>query len=87
MFPARYYLNDFEFAVVFDFDSDPKSRFVSGLPLDRTGRTGEYGRELAPEMKKKEPYCPFKADMWQLGSMFFGAFEVGHIKLRYHSRY
>ncbi|KAH9480112.1 hypothetical protein JR316_0006709 [Psilocybe cubensis] len=27
----------------------------------------QFGRYIAPELRTKEPYCPFKLDMWQLG--------------------
>jgi serine/threonine protein kinase len=81
LFPVRYYINDFEFAVTFDADSEPSSRVVSGLPI--TGiRTGQYGRDPAPEMLSGSPYCPFRADIWQLGTMFMSCFDVsGHSAL------
>lgn len=69
-FPVRYYLNDFEFAVTFDPRSDPASRVVKGFPIDGI-REGKYGRDKVPEMKSGLPYCPFRADIWQLGLMFF----------------
>ena len=79
-FPVRYYINDFELAATFDPDSEPSSRVVTGLPT--TGiRAGEYGREPAPEMLTGSPYCPFRADVWQLGTMFkwtFGVCVVSH---------
>jgi serine/threonine protein kinase len=75
LFPVRYYINDFEFAVTFDPHSEPSSRTLTGLPT--TGiRTGEYGREPAPEMLSGTPYCPFRADIWQLGTMFNSRFGV-----------
>jgi hypothetical protein len=81
LFPVRYYLNDFEFAVTFEPDSEPSSRTVTGLPI--TGiRTGEYGRKPAPEMLSGAPYCPFRADIWQLGTMFkltFGVCVRSHV--------
>lgn len=47
-FPMRCYLNDFEFAVTFDRHSKSSSRVVTGLPI--TGiRSGDYGRDVAPE--------------------------------------
>jgi len=73
-FPVRYYINDFEVAVTFEPHSEPSSRTVTGLPF--TGiRTGEYGRTPAPEMLSGSPYCPFRADIWQLGTMFKLTFE------------
>jgi len=76
LFPVRYYINDFELAVTFDPHSEPSSRTVTGLPT--TGiRTGEYGRDPAPEMLSGVPYCPFRADIWQLGMLFKSTF--GHL--------
>jgi hypothetical protein len=69
LFPIRYYINDFEFAVVFDPESKPESRLVTGLPLAGLC-TGKYGRDPAPEMLSEAPYCPFRADVWQLGHIF-----------------
>ena len=75
LFPVRYYINDFEFAVTFDPDSEPSSRTVTGLPI--TGiRSGEYARKPAPEMLSGDPYCPFRADIFQLGTMFNSCFGV-----------
>ena len=73
-FPVRYYLNDFELAACFDYDSDPSTRVVSGLPTK--GLLGKYGRDVAPEMLSEEPYCPFRTDVWQLGRMFLRSFQV-----------
>jgi hypothetical protein len=70
LFPVRYYLNDFEFAVTFEPDSEPSSRTVTGLPITGIRTGGEYGRKPAPEMLSGAPYCPFRADIWQLGTMF-----------------
>ena len=75
LFPVRYYINDFELAATFEPDSEPSSRSVTGLPT--TGvRTGEYGRKPAPEMLSGAPYCPFRADIWQLGTMFKSSFGI-----------
>ena len=75
LFPIRYYINDFELAATFDPNSEPSSRTVTGFPT--TGvRTGEYGRRPAPEMLSGDPYCPFRADIWQLGTMFKSSFGV-----------
>lgn len=69
-FPVRYYLNDFELGFSFDENSDPSSRLITGLPLTVSGRAGPYGRPTAPEMLKPDvPYCPFRADVWQLGAV------------------
>lgn len=69
-FPARYYLNDFELGLSFDANSDPSSRTITGFPSTITGRRGSYGRPLAPEMLKQGVrYCPFRLDVWQVGTM------------------
>ncbi|THH18821.1 hypothetical protein EW146_g2244 [Bondarzewia mesenterica] len=83
-FPIRYLINDFELAVTFDPNSEPSSRVLTGLPT--TGiRIGEYGRETAPEMLSGAPYFPFRADVWQLGTMFKSHFGVMcHIMLLIH---
>ena len=84
MFPVRYYINDFELAVTFEPHSEPSSRTVTGLPI--TGiRTGKYGRKPAPEMLSENPYCPFRADIWQLGTMFKMLFGVCVLGLVYFS--
>lgn len=74
-FPVRYYLNDFDLSVCFKYDSEPSSRVVTGVPT--TGkRSVAYGRDAAPEMLSDAPYCPFRADIWQLGDMFNQYFVV-----------
>jgi serine/threonine protein kinase len=78
LFPIRYYLNDFEMAVTFDPSSDPSSRVVTGLPIEGI-RTGNYARAVAPEMLSDSPYCPFRADIWQLGTMFKESFGVSNL--------
>jgi hypothetical protein len=75
LFPICHYINDFEFAVTFDPGSEPSSRLVTGLPSDGL-RTGKYERDPAPEMLSEAPYCPFLADMWQLGNLFRYCFGV-----------
>ncbi|KAF8523030.1 kinase-like domain-containing protein [Gautieria morchelliformis] len=72
-FPVRYYLNDFELAVCYEHDSDPSTRVVSGLPTKDLH--GKYGRAVVPEMLSELPYCPFRADVWQLGRMFLRCFQ------------
>jgi hypothetical protein len=74
-FPIRYFINDFELSITFDLDSDPLSRVVTGLPT--VGLCpGQYGRDVAPEMVLESPYCPFRADIRQLGTMFKSIFGV-----------
>ncbi|KZT34956.1 hypothetical protein SISSUDRAFT_223602 [Sistotremastrum suecicum HHB10207 ss-3] len=75
-FPVRYYLGDMELCVRFSEDSDPSSRKIVGHPTLRIGvDPSKYGRELVPEMAHSEPYCPFKADVWQLGNMLSRMFQ------------
>jgi serine/threonine protein kinase len=83
LFPIRYYLNDFEFAVTFDPGSEPSSRLVTGIPSDGI-RTGEYERDPVPEMLSEAPYCPFRADIWQLGNLFMSCFGV---RVKSHSSF
>ncbi len=77
-FPIRYYIIDFEFAVRFAPDSKPEDRKVSGLPILKRGydHPDDYGRDLAPEIVTQESYDPFKADVFQLGTMFRDKFHV-----------
>ncbi|KAF8510425.1 kinase-like domain-containing protein [Hysterangium stoloniferum] len=72
-FPVRYYLNDFEFAVCSAEDSLLSDRLVSGIPILRP--IEEYGRLPAPEMLSGKPYCPFKCDIWQMGTLFCETFN------------
>jgi hypothetical protein len=68
LFPVRYYLNDFELSVMFDPESDPSSRLVSGVPIARYGQgIQDYGKDLPPEAFLDVPYCPFKMDIFQFG--------------------
>lgn len=80
MFPVRYYLIDFEFSATFAKDSDPASRTVRGLPTTGISTddpdVAKYGRTPAKEMLTGEPYCPFRADMFQVGVMFRKEFKV-----------
>lgn len=79
LFPCRYYLIDFELAVIFEHSSESSSRVVTGLPT-KGQRSGEYGRDIAPELETDEPYCPFKLDMWQIGSEFRKYFMVRSLR-------
>jgi hypothetical protein len=74
--PFRYYLIDFECAVVYDADTPAEQRLVTGLPVDASTRKGQYGRVPAPEMLTGERYCPFAADVFQLGVHFDEYFGV-----------
>jgi serine/threonine protein kinase len=73
-FPIRYYFNDFEYAVCFDEDTPASERVVTGIPISHP--IEQYGRTPAPEMYSDQPYCPFKCDVWQLGWLFCGLFNV-----------
>ncbi|KAJ3723609.1 hypothetical protein DFJ43DRAFT_1201072 [Lentinula guzmanii] len=72
----RYYIIDFEWAVQFSSDSDPASRTVTGPPLP----WDIYRRPPPPEMQSELPYCPFKADVWQVGKSFMGCIlHIEHV--------
>ncbi|KAF8998177.1 hypothetical protein BDZ89DRAFT_970119 [Hymenopellis radicata] len=59
----RVYLIDLEFSIQFSADCPEDQRKVVGPPLD----SPHYGAPMPPEGLNGEPYCPFKADVWQLG--------------------
>ena len=46
---------------------------MTGLPITGIRTGGEYARKPAPS---GDPYCPFRADIWQLGTMFKLTFGV-----------
>jgi hypothetical protein len=71
-FYPTYYFIDFELAVKFDPTSDPKSRLVCGLPTER------FGRVAAPEVRHTDAYCPFKADVFALGFIYYDYFRVSY---------
>jgi serine/threonine protein kinase len=58
--PVRYYLIDFDSAIVFEKGTPARLRYVQG-------RTG--GDEEVPEFKSNNPYDPFKVDIFQLGNL------------------
>uniref|UniRef100_A0A8H7XQP2 Protein kinase domain-containing protein n=1 Tax=Psilocybe cubensis TaxID=181762 RepID=A0A8H7XQP2_PSICU len=60
----RVYMIDFETAVDFPADSLESDRVCTSFHRDLE----QFGRHIAPELRTKEPYCPFKLDMWQLGN-------------------
>lgn len=67
-FPIRYRINDFELAVQFDPASDPAARLVVGIPPARYGQDDQtYHKDLPPEALDEQPYCPFNADVFQVG--------------------
>lgn len=67
-FPIWYWINDFELSVQFDPDSDPATRLVTGIPPARYGQDDQtYNKDLPPEALDDQPYCPFKADVFQVG--------------------
>ena len=80
VFPIRYYIIDFEFSVQFPQASTPDQRVVTGLPALKFGsdHPDDYGRELSPEMLLDKPHCPFKSDVFQLGTMFLLHFHASH---------
>ena len=65
----RVYLIDFETAVQFPAECPSIERGSVGLPL---ADAEKYARPHAPEFASGKPYCPFKLDVWQLGSSFSG---------------
>ncbi|KZV90524.1 hypothetical protein EXIGLDRAFT_720299 [Exidia glandulosa HHB12029] len=67
-FPFKIYIIDFETCVHFDEESDPSTRFVTGLPP--TMQNGVYRRLRYPELSSDTPYDPFLVDVWQLGTRF-----------------
>ncbi|KAH9474568.1 hypothetical protein JR316_0013030 [Psilocybe cubensis] len=60
----RVYMIDFETAVDFPADSLESDRVCTSFHRDLE----QFGRSIAPELRTKEPYCPFKLDMWELGN-------------------
>ncbi|KAE9401103.1 hypothetical protein BT96DRAFT_856830 [Gymnopus androsaceus JB14] len=67
----RYYIIDFEWAIRFLPDSDPATRTVVGPPIP----WDTYRRPAPPEMQSELPYCPFKADVWQVGKSLIKCVE------------
>ena len=63
----RVYLIDFETAVQFSPECTSIERVSLGLPVAE-----KYARPHAPEFASGKAYCPFKLDVWQLGSSFSG---------------
>ncbi|KAL8280989.1 hypothetical protein RQP46_006668 [Phenoliferia psychrophenolica] len=74
---THYFLNDFEWSIQFPEESEPASRLVMGIPLEKYGVTlEEYNRPLPPEVLTGQPYCPFAMDVYQLGKALHPIFEV-----------
>jgi len=67
--PTIYYFIDFELAIRFDLRSDPNPWVVSGLPM------AGFQRVAAPEVRGLIPYCPFKADVYALGFIYYEYFR------------
>ena len=68
--PTTYYFIDFELAIRFDPRSDLNPWVVSGLPMEG------FQRVAAPEVRGLIPYCPFKADVYALGFIYYKYFRV-----------
>ena len=68
----RVYLIDFEVAVEFPPDSSPEERVSVGYPSGGSlVDPDEYTRPIPPELTDRDRgYCPFKLDVWQLGTSF-----------------
>lgn len=65
----RVYLIDFEVAVEFSADCLQEQRVVAGFPCSGSLMDPEeYMRTYPHEAKTGELYCPFKTDVWQLGT-------------------
>ncbi|KZW01497.1 hypothetical protein EXIGLDRAFT_829973 [Exidia glandulosa HHB12029] len=78
LFDAQYFINDFELSVHYSPSSDPTSRRVVGHPTARYGHSIDtYGKALPPEALLDEPYCPFRADIFQLGQEIL--YEFGYV--------
>ncbi|KAG5640796.1 hypothetical protein DXG03_007185, partial [Asterophora parasitica] len=60
----RVYLIDFETAVDFPPEYPADKCVLSGYPFPLE----TYKRAHAPEFASEKPYCPFKVDVWQLGT-------------------
>lgn len=73
-FPAFYFINNFEYSLMFSPESNPAERLVVGPP--GSFETEGYGKPLGPEAFTSTPYCPFKMDVFQLGWTFSGLFGV-----------
>ncbi|KAI0366046.1 hypothetical protein BV20DRAFT_687669 [Pilatotrama ljubarskyi] len=64
----RVFLNDFETAVFFTEDVPASDRVCVGLPLPPSFPSPErYFRPIPSELTSREPYNPFKLDVWQFG--------------------
>jgi hypothetical protein len=68
----RVYLIDFEVAVEFPPECPLVERLSTGYPLGGSFPEPKiYSRPLPPEISSSNNrYCPFKLDVWQLGSSF-----------------
>ncbi|KIM79428.1 hypothetical protein PILCRDRAFT_10264 [Piloderma croceum F 1598] len=68
----RVYLIDFEVAMEFPAECPPVERMSTGYPPGGSfPETEMYSRPLLPEISSSNNcYCPFKLDIWQLGSTF-----------------
>ncbi|KAL8276529.1 hypothetical protein RQP46_011077 [Phenoliferia psychrophenolica] len=76
-FDAHYFLNDFEWSIQFPAKSEPASRLVTGIALEKHGGTLDtYNRPIPSEVFTGQPYCPFAMDVYQLGKALHPIFEV-----------
>ena len=68
----RVYLINFENAVQFPADCPSTERVSVGYPSAAAAAAAaeKYARPHAPEFASGKAYCPFKLDVWQLGSSF-----------------
>ena len=77
-FPVRYSFIDLELSAFYDAGTAPEDRVVVGLPTASLGldQPGDYGRDVAPEMLSSLPHSPFGADIFQVGKVLLGEFQV-----------
>ncbi|KAL8291752.1 hypothetical protein RQP46_002010 [Phenoliferia psychrophenolica] len=74
-FDAAYFINDFEWSVQFPADSPETSRLVTGMPFEKYFTLEEYGKPLPPEVSSRQPYCPFRMDVYQVGQALHRIFK------------
>ena len=62
------YINDLELAVSFPWGTPKEQQVCVGIPLG--GSVDKNTRPMPPEVLSGKPYCPYKLDVWQLGTAF-----------------
>ena len=71
-------MTDFEVAVYLPHDLAHAERMCQGIPSGGSfpDDPARYTRPVPPEVSSGRPHCPFKLDVWQLGTSF-SEFKVG----------